>query len=1013
MPSKRKKKKKNKSKAAAGESEDEGSTTSPPPNIVPTLRRTRRPGPPRILVDCLHAKENNPDQYNNNKCDYEYYNNYSYFRVFRHLQQHGMATFTCWWGDEKGKTITPELLEGFDMLFINLMHEEAPFFTTDEINCIHHFIETGGSLVMIGEHTNAYHHAEKLNPLLKPLGIEMLWASALEARQEFATMPPGWVLVRNFDRLHPTSKDITTIHMMAAGVFSLPKGTVTDSTGQPPRSHGVALLSDEGWAGPSGPRPPSFYGDTKWQPGMPKGNLPVAVVSEFGAGRVYAVSDQNMYGDGHLYFRHNFRHFMNIMEWSLEAILQLEPSIPRPFRDVRPSGLMLGVDMRFRPYSGAKEGPADFHGFYFTMSRDHDIIPKGIRFGERELKDRPGFDDDDSSDCAVLIFPEPTEAVAEEHVSELIDLVWSGKTLILLLNLATLTLPALDLLSKLLPDFSFTFGPGERVSLKEVGGPVARVRFLTRLHRSMTPGVPVCHRLHSASLDVRHVALEDCVLPLVSSQWGVPFLQTNGELFDAALGCLATQSSELGPGYVASNAVDGNPATHTHTQPLDTRPWLLLDLQSVCPVQRVVLVNRIQGQTERLRDVRVELLAEDKRTVVWTSPPINPGGVNTALYYTVEVWKNGQLQDSSLNLSLSPSSNGGSSYDHIPMPVQPLASKAHGVLCRYVRVFRVLPQTSSLLGFGGPLAGANVLSLGQVQVLCPVSNIDPLQQGLVNVAPQGVAIQSSDEGQGDKALNALDGSLETFTHTKFSDSEPWWQVDLKEVFLIKVVILQNRTDGWMCRLSDLTVTLSDMANEVVWTSGLVNPNDMEKGPCQINLLTGGGVKARYVKVSRKACRLDWEEGDRNVLSLVQVKVMAVATSVHRLASQSSGPVRAPVYDIARIGPITARRRTPPKQQIPFRNINPSSKKDGGTATAADGKEKVKTEAGKLNEMSKMSEEESSLRRGNVVVFLTDTFWRNRFLHPYLDKRPRVSGTNAVWLEYAMLDWLKHVHKGNV
>eukprot|EP00808_Paulinella_micropora_P025816 g38408.t1 len=978
-----------------------------PSNSYTGPRRKRRPGPPRILIDCLHAKENNPEEYNNNKCDYEYYNNYSYFRVFRHLQEHGLATYRCWWGkgDNQSPTITPALLEDFDMLFINLMHEEAPHFTSEEIACIHEFVEMGGALFMIGEHTNAYHHAEKMNPLLKPVGIEMLWASALEARADFATMPPGWILVRHFNRSHFISQDVTTTHMMAAGVFSLDGGTIKTSTGEPPHALGVAFLSDQGWAGPSGPSPPSFYGDTKYLPGMPRGHLPVAVVSEFGAGRVYAVSDQNMYGDGHLHFRHNFRQVMNALEWALEGVLKTEPSVPRPFRSCRPSGLIVGFDMRFRPYSGAKEGPADYHGFYFTMSRDHDIVPKGVSFMTQEMKNRVGVDDDDSNNCQVIVLPEPTQPVPEAAVEELLSLVHSGRTLVLLLDVSTLTLPAFDLLAKLAPDFSFVFGPEDRVVVKDVKEVGARCQLLARLNRSLLPGPALDHRLRSDCLDVRHISLQDHVLSSVSSDWGLPFLQTDPGLFDAALGCIASQSSQFGPGYAAYNVVDGNPATHSHTQPFDHRPWLLLDLQRSCLVYKVVLVNRIQGQTERLCDVLVELLNERKE-IVWTSQVINPGNSNTALYYTVEIWKPpaSELDPLDDEKEISPD------------------RPTRGAVARYVRVSRQIHlERGSEGGF------STVLSLGQVQVLCPISP-HPLQQPLVDAAALGTATQSSSEGNADGPENALDGSLATCTHTKFSESEAWWQVDLKTEHLVKLVVLHNRTDGWMCRFSDLTVSLSRDVHhkDVTWTSPLLNPNNIESGPSQLNVHVDGGVACRYVRVSRRVSQHDWDEGDRKVLSLLQVKVMCIP-----LAGRKP---RLDVYDLARIGapgPARLRPAVNTRQQAaandhsdpahsPAAPVHPSphprppilsstAHQAAAASSLSPSPSSASSAPARTNRGEVVTDQEQH-KPGRIVVFLQDRLFRNRFLHPYLDKRPRVSGTNMVWLEYSLLDWLRLIHR---
>ncbi len=94
---------------------------------------------------------------------------------------------------------------------------------------------------------------------------------------------------------------------------------------------------------------------------------------------------------------------------------------------------------------------------------------------------------------------------------------------------------------------------------------------------------------------------------------------------------VASQSS-TGMEAVASRAIDGvtdgswgsNSVTHTGHEP---DPWWEVDLQSVAPIQRIVIYNRTDGELEnRLSDFRVSLL-DETRQAVWQeriAEPPNP-----------------------------------------------------------------------------------------------------------------------------------------------------------------------------------------------------------------------------------------------------------------------------------------------------------------------------------------------------------------------------------------------------
>jgi hypothetical protein len=213
--------------------------------------------------------------------------------------------------------LTDALLTSFDVLFVNVMHEAAPTFTPRERAAVHAWVQRGGALMCVCEHTNAYTSASKINPLLSPMGVTIEWTAALDVG-EHCTEAPGWIAVSHLDRTHPINADCSVLHLKSAGTVSAHVSSLVDADGKHALTRGVAFLSERGWADVAGKHnAPDFYGDGVYNKGDAHGHLAVAATSEFGRGRVYVVGDQNAYGDAWLGVADNFKHACNAMEWSV------------------------------------------------------------------------------------------------------------------------------------------------------------------------------------------------------------------------------------------------------------------------------------------------------------------------------------------------------------------------------------------------------------------------------------------------------------------------------------------------------------------------------------------------------------------------------------------------------------------------------------------------------------------------------------------------------------------------
>lgn len=94
-----------------------------------------------------------------------------------------------------------------------------------------------------------------------------------------------------------------------------------------------------------------------------------------------------------------------------------------------------------------------------------------------------------------------------------------------------------------------------------------------------------------------------------------------GDPVNAALDAPTTQSSD-GYGFTGAEAVDGEPATFSHTGDGDTAPWWEVALPADYAIDSVTLLNRADCCAERLYNVVVTVL--DDGAPVWTSDTVNP-----------------------------------------------------------------------------------------------------------------------------------------------------------------------------------------------------------------------------------------------------------------------------------------------------------------------------------------------------------------------------------------------------
>ncbi|XP_052330067.1 uncharacterized protein LOC118377339 isoform X11 [Oncorhynchus keta] len=234
----------------------------------------------------------------------------------------------------------------------------------------------------------------------------------------------------------------------------------------------------------------------------------------------------------------------------------------------------------------------------------------------------------------------------------------------------------------------------------------------------------------------------------------------NGPVGNVALNGVATQSS-LYENRNAYDAIDGKRNTHyescTHTLK-DRNPWWRVDLLNVYRITDVTLTNRGDCCPERLDGAEIRI-----------GNSLENNGINNSRCAVIS---------------------------HIP------AGESHTFQCnemegRYVVV--VIPGRSEWL------------TLCELEVHgTPAGNV-ALNGPVGNVALNGVATQSS-LYENRNAYDAIDGKRNTHygscTHT-LKDRNPWWRVDLLNVYRITDVTLTNRGDCCPERLDGAEIRIGN------------------------------------------------------------------------------------------------------------------------------------------------------------------------------------------------------------
>ena len=460
------------------------------------------PGP-WVLVDLYHTRIQNPEDYRLQKDGYSYQGVFGYARAFDHLQEHGYN-----WNSIRELELSEARLQGYDVLFINLVHDERPDFTDAEVEAIQAYVRGGGGLVVIADHTNVYYHAQRINRFLREMGVEVTYHSALESGDQ-SVAGLGWIAIEEMAD-HPINAGVDMISFQTGGTMAEPSAEGAVATSR---------LSETGWGDFwDESQTHGFYGNWERDEGEPQGDNPVVVASEYGQGRVVVVGDQNIYGDAWLHFGDNFAHFMNIFEWAAGR-----EGAPEPLRTIKPKGLNVGVDIRLSERAAGSGGSQGYYTWFVNFNRDQEVTGRGIT----RLDNR-----DDA-----LVLPTLRQEPGPEDLEAIVGYLEAGKKVVVTFELDDLSDAryggTLELLHHLAPDLEVELGEGGEV----VDFGQSRAQLAAALSMNPVPELDGRSALRSEAMDVSGIELasmrgegeqRQAYLLDVHTQWGEPLVETEG-----------------------------------------------------------------------------------------------------------------------------------------------------------------------------------------------------------------------------------------------------------------------------------------------------------------------------------------------------------------------------------------------------------------------------------------------------------------------------------------------------
>jgi len=241
------------------------------------------------------------------------------------------------------------------------------------------------------------------------------------------------------------------------------------------------------------------------------------------------------------------------------------------------------------------------------------------------------------------------------------------------------------------------------------------------------------------------------------------FVPTQPPATNIALGKRAEQSTTAGD-HTADKAIDGNINTMIHTTQM-TGNWWMVSLDTIASITQIKVYNRADSEQDRLHGAVIEVLDPHKESV-WNVTV-------TEAAPTLLVYDLSELQGSYVKISLD----------------------THILNIGEVEVYGYV--------------------LGDFPSAFPTMSFAPTQLPAMNLALGKRAEQSTTAGD-HTANKAIDGNLDTFTHTTQMTGN-WWMVSLDIIASITQIKIYNRRHVEH-RLHGAVIEVLNRHNVLVWSA---------------------------------------------------------------------------------------------------------------------------------------------------------------------------------------------------
>ncbi len=227
----------------------------------------------RVLIDEYHSQWEDTVR----PLDTEWYgllSTYNYYSWAQWLQYHYVVETNM------NTTFTPDLLATYDILILKCPTES---YTTQEIQSIKDFVEHGGGLYLIGDHTNVFGMNTFLNQVSEEFGIRYKTDATYElGTGDLSTYEPDLFFA------HPVIRHVTQFDFMTS--CTLEPTSLSASVRMENIIIGNRIISEPGTYSTE-----NFFRESIASPDSECGYLLQAAAMKYGAGRVVAFTDSTVF----------------------------------------------------------------------------------------------------------------------------------------------------------------------------------------------------------------------------------------------------------------------------------------------------------------------------------------------------------------------------------------------------------------------------------------------------------------------------------------------------------------------------------------------------------------------------------------------------------------------------------------------------------------------------------------------------------------------------------------------